>query len=273
MSPLATVASPTEFDRTIALSSVEGADGPDSRFDVDLDAGWSSLVGVHGGYLCAIATAGAAAVVPGSSVRTMTTSFLRPARVGPARLSVRPVRRGRTFATVVTELVQRDRVLTTSRFTLMADRPGAEWREPVGVDLPPVSRCVPFTPPAGLANFGRFELRFDPDRLPFDADRARVCGYVRPLERRPVDAAWLAMAVDCFPPPAFARLEPPAGGMSIDLTTHVHADHTVLDPDEWLVGEFEIRDSTGGLAVEHGHIARTDGTVLAESFHTRLMTG
>jgi acyl-CoA thioesterase len=58
--------------------------------------------------------------------------------------------------------------------------------------------------------------------------------------------------------------------MSVDLTTHVHQDASVLGADEWLVGEFEIRHSSGGLAVEHGRIGRADGTVLAESFQTRF---
>ncbi len=81
---------------------------------------------------------------------------------------------------------------------------------------------------------------------------------MRPLEARAVDAAWLAMATDWFPPPAFVRLAPPTGGVSIDLTTHIHRRGLMLAADEWLAGAFEIEDSTGGLAVEHGrhHPAR-----------------
>ena len=78
------------------------------------------------------------------------------------------------------------------------------------------------------------------------------------------------MAADCFPPPAFARTEPPTGGMSIDLTTHVHRSGFALADGAWLAGCFEIHDSTGGLAVERGRITQMDGTVVAESFHTRL---
>ena len=32
--------------------------GQPGSFAVDLDAGWSSLVGVHGGYMCALAVRG-----------------------------------------------------------------------------------------------------------------------------------------------------------------------------------------------------------------------
>lgn len=246
---------------------LEGAAG---SFAVELDAGWSSLVGIHGGYLCAIAVNAAAAIVPNQSVRTSTTSFLRTARIGAARVEVRELRRGRTVSTVTAELIQDDHIVTSSRLTLMGERHGPEWGNDVTVDLPPVGDCVEFEPPEGLVNFERFELRFDPNRLPFDASGARVCGYLRPIEQRPIDAAWLTMAVDCFPPPAFARLTPPAGGISIDLTTHVHDGSTVLGDDEWLVGEFVVNESRAGLAVEQGRIIRANGAVLAESFQTRL---
>ena len=76
----------TDFDRTTALIPLEARPG---EFLVDLDSGWSSLVGVHGGYMCAVAVRGAESLAPGRLVRTMSTSFLRSGRVGPAVLSVR----------------------------------------------------------------------------------------------------------------------------------------------------------------------------------------
>ncbi len=196
MTQLDTEVRGTDFDRTTLPAPVPGRPG---EFAVQLDPGWSSLVGVHGGYLCAIAVRGAGALDPDRMVRTLTTSFLRTAQVGPATLSVREVRRGRSITTMVTDLTQDGRLLTTSRLTLLTD----------------------------------------------------------------------AMATDWFPPPAFVRLAPPTGGVSIDLTTHVHQPHLVLG-DRWLTGAFSIRTSGGGLAVEHGVLAEQDGTLVAESFQTRL---
>lgn len=259
----------TDFDRTIDLTPVAGDEG---RFEVDLDPGWASLVGVHGGYMVAIAVRGAELLVPGRTVRTVTTTFLRTGKIGPATLTVRPVRAGRTMATVVTDLVQDGETLITSRHTLLADHPGVEWTEPVRPDLPPPEACVDFDPAAHVSHFGRVDSRFDPTRLPFTGEAARVAGWVRPLQPRPIDAPWLAMATDWFPPPAFALVEPPTGGISIDLTTHVHRPGLALADDEWLAGAFEIRDSTSGLAVEHGRITTMDGTLVAESFQSRLTT-
>ena len=101
----------------------------------------------------------------GPGVRTMSTSFLRSGRVGPAELSVREVRRGRSITTMVAELAQDQQILSVSRLTLMTERSGLEWSEPRPVDLPPPADCVPFAPPAHVVSFGRFELRFDPERI------------------------------------------------------------------------------------------------------------
>ena len=155
----------------------------------------------------------------------------------------------------------------------MTERSGIEWGEPRPVNLPPPADCESFSAPAHVVSFGRYELRFDPDRMPFTGPRACLAGYVRPLEARPVDAAWLVMAADCFPPPAFALTEAPIGGMSIDMTVHIHRSGFLLPDDGWLVGSFEIADSAGGLAVEHGRLTQLDGTVVAESFQTRLTVG
>lgn len=45
-----TVVRGTDLDRTTLPAPVPGCPG---EFAVELDPGWSSLLGVHGGYLCA----------------------------------------------------------------------------------------------------------------------------------------------------------------------------------------------------------------------------
>lgn len=259
----------TEFDRLARLHPVDGASGV---FDVELPVEWSSLVGIHGGYLTALVVRATELTVTDRSVRTITTSFLRPAPAGPARVRVTEQRRGRSISTVVAEILQDDRPLTTSRLTVVAEQDGIEWRTTDPIDLPPLAECVPIAPPAPVVHFDRAQGVLDPSSLPFtDGPRTMVRGYIRPLEPRPIDAVWLAMASDWFPPPAFVRFEPPIGGISIDLTTHVHRTLTTIADDEWLAASFEISNSTGGMATEHGRIATVDGNLLAESFQTRWM--
>lgn len=255
----------TIFDRTTALVDT----GVPGEFAVELSERWSSLVGVHGGYMTAIAVTGAERVALGRRVRTLTTSFLRSGRPGPARLSVRELRTGRSITTVVAELTQSGRTVTTTRLTLATDLSGVEWSVPTPVVLPPPSACIPLEPPSVLPHFDHAVALIDPASLPFSGGpHAVVRGYLRPVEARPIDDAWLAMASDWFPPPAFVRIAPPAGGISVDHTTHVHRSLQTLD-GEWLAVSFEIETSAGGFATEHGRIATLDGTLLAESFQTR----
>lgn len=271
MKQLSTDRPPTEvsdFDRTTALTPLDESAG---GFLVELDTGWSSLVGIHGGYLCAIAARAAESVVPDRPVRTLSTSFLRTAQPGPARVSVEMVRVGRSVATVVVDLVQDDRRLLTSRITSMVPGSGPEWEDSrPAATLPPPEDCVAFVPEGPVRHFARIDARFDPANPPRSGDRAWISGYLRPLEGRAADPTWLAMASDWFPPPAFALVDPPTGGISVDLVTHIHRSRVVLAPDEWLVGEFEVNTSSAGLAVEHGRITLMDGTPVAESFQTRL---
>jgi acyl-CoA thioesterase len=257
----------TDFDRTTSLVADSASPG---TFAVVLDDGWSSLVGIHGGYMSAL-TVRAAEAVAGTDrcARTVTTSFLRTGQPGPATVSTRVIRAGRSLTTVTSDVVQDGRILVTSRVTLLTERSGVEWTAPVAIDVSPLQDCVRIDSEVG--HFDQADGLLDPRRLPFtDGAQARVSGYIRPLEPRPIDSAWLTMASDWFPPPAFVRLAPPTGGVSIDLTTHVHRPGVLLAEDEWLVAEFAIDDSTGGLAVEHGRITRRDGTVVSESFQTRL---
>ncbi|HSJ91220.1 MAG TPA: thioesterase family protein [Ilumatobacter sp.] len=261
-------AAPTEFDRFLHLNPVEHP----GTFALDLPDAWTALVGIHGGYLTSLAVRAAEIVIPERRVRTLTTSFLRSARPGPAELRLTEPRRSRSISTASVELVQDGRPVTTTRLTLVTDQDGIEWRTAEPIALPPLDDCVPIVPRIPSAHFDRAQALLDPSSLPFtDGPRAMVRGYLRPLEPRPVDAAWLAMASDWFPPPAFVRLEPPVGGISVDLTTHVHHTLPSLSDDEWLTASFEITTSAGGMATEHGRIATVDGHLLAESFQTRWM--
>ncbi len=257
----------TRFDDTTALTT-----RPDDpwRFDVDLDPAWSSLIGIHGGYMTAIAVRAVEQRSDGRAVRTITTSFLRPGRVGPAEVVVEPVRTGRSLSTFAATIVQDGRTVLISRITAVVPIEGLVWETPNPPALPPRPECVPLAPPEGVRHFENATAVLDPAAEPFShGDRARVGGYVRTLESRPIDAAWLTMILDWFPPSPFTRVDPPTGGVSIDYTVHLHRTTEALADDDWLTGAFEADISHDGLALERGTIRDPQGRVLAESFHTR----
>lgn len=254
----------TEFDRTTRLQPLDHG-----TFAAELSEAWSSLIGIHGGYMTALAVRAAERHVPDRQVRTVTTSFERPGRPGPATLTVDEVRRGRSLSTVHVRVRQEDRTLISTRVTMLTEQSGVEWNDTRPIPVPPPSACVPIVPLTPTPHFDHADALLDPSSVPFTGGQhALVRGHLRPREPRPIDASWLAMASDWFPPPAFVRIDPPVGGISIDLVTHVHRTLPHLD-DDWLTAQFEIRTSSGGLATEHGRIALPDGTILAESIQTR----
>jgi acyl-CoA thioesterase len=253
------------FDRTTTLTPTNDA----HVFAAELDDSWASLRGVHGGYMTALAVIAAGAMAPDRPVRSITTSFLRPGVVGPAELTVEVLRDGRSFGTLAVTMHQQGRAVTNSRVTVLDVLPGHDW-ESVPTDRPlDRSLCIPFTPPPSIRHFAQAELLIDPTTVPVgDGSQARIAGHVRPLEPRVIDAAWLAMIGDWFPPSPFRRFEPPTGGVSIDYTVHIHRT-LPEDPDRWLEGVFVAETSVAGIALERGRLGLPDGTAVAETFHTR----
>lgn len=271
-SPSSTTAPPavTHFDRTTVLRRVQGsAPAGTAVLLAELDESWASLRGIHGGYTAALAVLAASSIADGRPVRTVATSFLRPGHVGTAEIHVRTLRHGRSLTTVDASVLQDGNVNATSRITFAAHVGTTEWRTPLEHGPRPIEHCVSFEPPPGIRHFEQAALLLDPATIPAGgADDARIAGHVRPIEARPIDAAWLTMIGDWFPPAAFRRLVPPAGGVSVDYTVHIHREIASLG-DGWLQGVFDATTAQGGMALEHGLLATADGTPVAETFHTR----
>ena len=134
----------TIFDRTTDVTP--HPDDPASA-TITLDAAWSSLRGIHGGYLSAIAVRAVEPRLDGRRVRTLATSFLRPATDGPAHLAITTVRVGRSLATFEVTLSQDDRPVTVIRLTAVAEVAGVEWDHSPPLAIAPVEQCVSVPPP------------------------------------------------------------------------------------------------------------------------------
>jgi acyl-CoA thioesterase len=257
----------TAFDRTTRLTPDADRAG---RSSIELDESWSSLRGVHGGYLTALAVRAVEAVLDDRAIRTVAMSFLRPTNPGPATLDVVEARSSRSFGTYEVTVSQGDRIGAVARITAASPVEAASWDNSEPVDLLPPELSIPLEPPEGIRHFGHAEALLDPTHLPFThAAVARVGGHVRPLERREIDAPWLAMILDWFPPSPFTKVDPPTGGVSIDYTVHLHRTLPRLRDGQWLGARFRADVSAGGIALEHGAIVDPEGRLLAESFHTR----
>jgi len=256
----------TEFDRATAISP--DATTP-ARFHAEFQSTWASLRGVHGGYQAAIAVRVAEAIAQTRRVRTVTATFLRPGQVGPVVLDVDVLRRSRSFTTTVVSISQGGRQVASIRITAIESIEGHDWSTPVANRPAPVGQSVAFTPPPQILHFRQASLLVNSATIPnSDADDARIAGHVRPNDGSVLDAAWLVMIGDWFPPSPFRRVQIPIGGVSIDYTVHLHRTVSLAD-GEYLEGVFETENSADGIALEHGTLCTANGVAVAETFHTR----
>jgi acyl-CoA thioesterase len=178
----------TMFDKTTALSF----DGGGQQAVAELDPSWASLRGIHGGYLTAIAVRAAETRIAGQAVRTVTTSFLRPAAVGPLHVTVDDVRRGRNVTVQHVGLAQEGRWVASVRVTSTTPTPGTQWNTAPSLVLPPRQVCEPIQPPPDVRHFEQAEALLDPADRPFaHGPRARMpATSARSTDGRSTQRGW-----------------------------------------------------------------------------------
>jgi acyl-CoA thioesterase len=245
------------------------------RWRGELSERWASLVGIHGGYVTAVAARAIAEAVadPDRPLRTLSAQFLRSPRPGPVEVDVAVERRGRTLVFASARVHQDDRSLVLVRSTSAGAAAGLVYD-----DHRPRPR--PAAPPAGsgrfdaeglVRHFEQVEVIMDPDVVPFSgAGQAWLAAWLRPLDGEPIDAAWLAMACDVLPPASFARTAGPTRAATLDYTLHlpVAAAHVAVGEHVFLDCRSPL--AADGMAVEDGVLWGPDGAVLAVSRQTRL---
>lgn len=242
-----------EFDEdTAVLAAGEG------RFEGVVTDRWNIGDRPNGGYLMALGLRALGAVLPHPDLLTVTAHFLRPPRPGPAEVHVEHVRSGRTLSTGEARLCsgQREflRMVAASTDFDSAEEAAAGLATPPP-DLPPPEACEriggedsPLT--LGVTIAQRLEVRYPPDELGWTrgepSAEARVRGWIRFADGRPVDPLGLIQFLDGVPPALFAvgMLDPLP---TIELTAHVRA----RPAPGWLA--FDVRDTD----LVHGYVEET----------------
>jgi acyl-CoA thioesterase len=249
----------------------------EGRWRGELSERWSSLVGIHGGYVAAVAARAIAEAVadPDRPLRTLSAQFLRSPRPGPVEVDVTVERRGRSLVFTSARVHQGDRSLVLVRGTSAGAADGLTYDDHR-------DRPVAATPPAGaerflteslVRHFEQVEVVMDPEVVPFSGrGPARLAAWLRPLGGEAIDTAWLVMAGDVLPPASFARTTGPTRAATLDYSVHLPlADPGVaVAPGQHVFLECRSPLAADGMAVEDGALWGPDGTVLAVTHQTRL---
>ncbi|HET6916023.1 MAG TPA: thioesterase family protein [Acidimicrobiales bacterium] len=270
-------------------SVVRDADG---AYSARIDPGWWIERGPNGGYIAAILvralaahdaeTAGGGTASgdrdrgPGRHPRSLTVHYLAPAREGPAEISVRTERAGRTVHYLSASLRQGDRLLATAHAAfavLNTDAPSfSDHTFPQYPD--PDTMDTPAGPPIGVPMRERYEYRVvvgNPWEGP--GSQAETGGWIRLRDPRPYDPTLVVAVSDAWHPAIFARLQERMGVPTVDLTVHIRsvAALQLLKPDDWLAVRFRTTVATEGFLEEDGEIWGPDGTLIAHSRQLALI--
>jgi acyl-CoA thioesterase len=233
-------------------------------WDADVGDGWVSLSGVpNGGFLMGLALRAAGRALPGIEPITATAHFLRPGLVGPARLDVEVVKRGRTTSTAAVRLVQEGKERVRTLVTLGGPGSGPPDFAPAAPRLPRPEDCAPSGPEvAGPASVRR---RFDYRLVP--ADGASVQGWIRFADGRDPDLAAVPLVVDCFPPAVLA-VRDGVTMSTLELTVHLRRPPA----PGWLQARIRSRALLHGLVEEDAELWDSGGRLVAMSRQLAQLT-
>ena len=250
---------PSEFDRDTALT--KRGDG----WHGTITDRWHIRRGPNGGFIAAFVLGAMLRESPFPDPLTTTTHYLSAPVVGPARVTVEPLRIGRSHATLAATLHQSERrAITIGTFGTL--REGG---------LESVQHEMPVVSPAGQSE-RRLTGSDGHDEMPIrqrlvqlvppemasvweEPGPARAGGWTR-FPDRALDAHGVPLFMDCWPPSMFATF---MGGFAptIELTVHFRSrPHT-----EWHLALFRSRFLMQGYVEEDGELWGEDGRLVAQS--------
>lgn len=267
------VLGPMDWTKAVAVEPIG-----DGCFRAQVDSHWTSLQGIHGGMVAALAVTAAGHVLsdlgvdPTTTLRAATFGYVSGNTAGDLTIEVEVVRRGRAMVTTHARVVQGDKTTTVARL-----HHSTPWEGPTFSDAPP----APTRPPGTVrlqwgdapAHLNNVETYLHPDTTLFaGTERAEWIAWARPLHGGTVDTAWLTMFADYFPPAVFTKATGPQRAVTIEYSLQIHqaAGTWTLADGELLAARLHAFHSHDGFAVEDGWIHLPDGSLLATARQTRL---
>lgn len=242
-------------------------------FDLDVPDGWQQGRGAFGGWSLAVlvravehyaAERGEGEPRP---LRSLTAALPSAALVGPAEISVEPVRVGKGLSTVTAKLVQGGEVRAHATVILARNRaPGASAFCELS---PPSLRPFDATPSIPMGEFGpvfsrHFDYRTD-GPYPFTAGKeARATGWVRAKHVGDLSKAALVVALaDAYWPATFARATAPFPIGTVAFTLQTTSNLDAWAHEEPLAYRAHTWVQAEGFFVEQRELWTKDGVLVA----------
>src|SRR3954452_2693367 len=223
---------------------------------------WSSLRGIHGGYTAAVVARAVEAAVADRvrPLRTIAVQFASSPRPGPVEIDVVVERAGRSLTTSSARLRQGDDVRLVAHALSAPPRPGLSYDEHVRSRDADPGQAPIFVPIPPVPHFANVEVRLDPEITPFTGrNEAVMAAWLRPLDREPIDAAWVIAMCEVLPPAVFRRTTGPVNAASLEFVVHLATATPHLDPDAHVYLSCRSPFAAEGFAVEDAIMWGPDG--------------
>ena len=262
--------------RFAEASAVERTD--EGTWTGKVQPNWDIFGIANGGYLMAIAGRAMSEAAGGRMPVSLTAHFTRPVSAGPVEISVEPIKTGRTFSTMRSQLTSETGSLSLIGSFADTDRRAAHQPDYLAVgpqEMPSPEDCIralpavdgPLPPPL----LAQFELRVHPEDATALEGRpsgvATVRGWFRFDDGEPVDPIGLLLVADAFPPAIFNLDRPMGWTPTVEMTTHVRS----VPATKWLRCAFTTRFVTDGFLEEDGEIWDESGRIVALSRQLALV--
>ena len=255
-----------EFDEDIEIS------GDDGTYAAELRPGWKVGGGLNGGYLLATIGRAIRASVPDTpDPIAVSAHYLGASTAGPATITTRTLRTGRSVATVAADLRQGDdlRIAVLATYGDLSALPETVETTATEPVLPPREECfsnrwAPEEQRKVAPLMDRFEMLFDPATAGWaigqPSGEGVIAAWFRLNDEREPDPLSLLLAVDALPPVTFG-LGRPGWAPTLELTAHVRA----LPAPGWLKLRHETRNVAGGMFEEDCEVWDSAGRLVAQS--------
>ena len=257
----------TQFDEQTAVTRLDA-----ETFTAEIEPSWWVAFGPNGGYLAAIIlrTMNQALADEAWQPSSLTIHYTAAPAVGACQVTTRIERKGRSLATLSARLTQGDRLCALALAAFSLPRASAiTFSERTMPVVPPPDQLAPMAGIETLPAFtGRFDYRWAIGDPPFSgSEQARVGGWIRLAEPRPIDSLLVAAFLDGWVPAVFPRLSRQEAVPTVDLTIHFRARLPLPNSgaQDFALGVFTSHFATGGFFEEDGELWSPSGVLLAHS--------
>jgi acyl-CoA thioesterase len=248
------------------LSSITGED---SQFSVTVSEDWLQGRAMFGGLVAAAGNEAMRRLVPRDRpLRSLQTTFVGPANVGPWTLNARVLRVGKAVTLAHCEIIDAGQTVAVqvgvygaARSSIVRVKPAASPAPRKAEEINEVRFQSDRSPPFAQ----HFALRVAFGAKPFSGTQSKTIMFIRHRDPSPLSESHVVALVDCIPTPALSIFTVPAPASSMVWTLEFFEHDFAFAADAWWRIDTDIDAATEGYVNQTGVLQDPNGRPVALS--------